>query len=434
MACIPGMPCYTNGSTAYPENCGLDLCYVHPNGTDLVFYTGPNIPCTGTNTCDCTTDALSRIDNAICPENLALAFLTAISTVTSLNNTFCGFVNGCLPTTTTTSSSTSSTSTTTSTSSTSTSTSTTSTTTTAVGVPICLSYDEDNCIDACQLFVFGCDNYYVTASCFSNLTNGCVIYTDPGLTNPANDGYYSNGVNCYYMSGNEIKDVNPCVTTTTSTSSTSTTSTTSTSTSTTTTTTTAAPVQVDLGYSDFSCTEACSAGLDTYYISGDCDPLLVGCSIYTNAGLSVLAPNGYYSDGTNCYTVAGSVVTLISECVISVDGIVTFVVSLSSPDDSDIVNVEAGTPAWYSGVTPTLPINRTTSSAVGTMNGAGAFTRTIDVQLNLDTDNDYTVNLTTGAYNVTLNINRLTNPSQLVTFTSVPFNQYNNVTVTLAPL
>jgi hypothetical protein len=68
------------------------------------------------------------------------------------------------------------------------------------------------------------------------------------------------------------------------------------------------------------------------------------------------------------------------------------------------------------------------------MNGAGAFTRSIDVQLSLDTDNNYTVNLTTGAYNVTLNINRLTNPSQLVTFTSVPFNQYNNVTVTLAAI
>ena len=125
---------------------------------------------------------------------------------------------------------------------------------------------------------------------------------------------------------------------------------------------------------------------------------------------------------------------MISDCVGPVDGVVRFVVSLSSPDDSDIVDVEAGTPAWYSGVTPTLPINRTTSPAIGNMNGAGAFTRSIDVQLSLDTDNNYTVNLTTGAYNVTLNINRLTNPSELVTFTSVPFNQYNNVTVTLAAI
>jgi hypothetical protein len=296
-----------------------------------------------------------------------------------------------------------------------------------------LSYDADSCIEACELYAFTCDNYYVTASCFINLEEGCVIYTDPGLTNPANEGYYSNGVNCYYVSGDEIKDVNPCVTTTT-TSSTSSTTTTSTSTSTTTTTTTAAPVLIDLGYSDVDCSEACSAGLDTYYISGACDPLIVGCSIYTNSGLSVFAPNGYYSDGTNCYTVAGNVVTLISDCVGPVDGVVRFVVSLSSPDDSDIVDVEAGTPAWYSGVTPTLPINRTTSPAVGNMNGAGAFTRSIDVQLSLDTDNNYTVNLTTGAYNVTLNINRLTNPSELVTFTSVPFNQYNNVTVTLAAI
>jgi hypothetical protein len=205
-------------------------------------------------------------------------------------------------------------------------------------------------------------------------------------------------------------------------------------TTTTTSTTTASSIGVDLGYSDVSCSGACSAGLDTYFVPSFCNPIGVGCTIYQDSGLSVIANFGYYSDGVNCYTFLGGIITGISACIIPRVGDVTFIVNLSSPDDSDIVNVQPGTPAWYTGVTPSLPTNRTNSPAIGSMNPSGAFTRTIDVDLSLDTDNNYTVNLTTGVYNVTINVDRLTNPSQRVTFTSVPFNQYNNVTITLAAI
>jgi len=136
MSCLPGMPCYGNVHATYPRGCGIDPCHVHKTSTDLVFYTGPNLPCINIGTCDNTSLALQKIDNLICPENMALAILSAISTNTSLRNMFCNLVTGCIPTTTststlfppvtTTTSSSSSSSTSTSSSSTSTSSSSTS--------------------------------------------------------------------------------------------------------------------------------------------------------------------------------------------------------------------------------------------------------------------------------------------------------------------
>jgi hypothetical protein len=135
MSCLPGMPCYGSVHATYPRGCGIDPCHVHKTSTDLVFYTGPNLPCINIGTCDNTSLALQKIDNLICPENMALAIMSAISTNTSLRNIFCNLVTGCIPTTTSTSTlfppvtttTSSSSSTSTSTSSTSSSTSSTST-------------------------------------------------------------------------------------------------------------------------------------------------------------------------------------------------------------------------------------------------------------------------------------------------------------------
>jgi hypothetical protein len=146
----------------------------------------------------------------------------------------------------------------------------------------------------------------------------------------------------------------------------------------------------------------------------------------------MLAPNGYYSDGTNCYTLNSGVITNVNVCS-GPAGQVRFIVNLGSPDDSEITNVQSGTPSWYVGMDNGYPpVNRTNSPSTGSVNPSGAFTRTISVQCSLDTDNDYQVNITTGAYNYTHVLNRITDPSQNVTFVNVPFSPYNNVTVTLS--
>lgn len=41
-----------------------------------------------------------------------------------------------------------------------------------------------------------------------------------------------------------------------------------------------------------------------YYYS-NCSTITVGCYLYTNTGLTTPVSNGYYSDGTNCFTVTG---------------------------------------------------------------------------------------------------------------------------------
>ena len=53
-----------------------------------------------------------------------------------------------------------------------------------------------------------------------------------------------------------------------------------------------------LGYSATDCEIACSASCTTYY--SYCSTLIVSCSLYTDNSGSI-APDGYYSDGVDCY-------------------------------------------------------------------------------------------------------------------------------------
>lgn len=122
MSCLPGMPCYGPEVYAfYPRGCcGEPLTC--PVNSDIVIYSGPNLPSTGINTNDSLTVALQKIDVALSSDVLINTFLTGLATNPALQVAFCALVDQCAstPTTTTTSSSTS----------TSTSTSTTTTTTT----------------------------------------------------------------------------------------------------------------------------------------------------------------------------------------------------------------------------------------------------------------------------------------------------------------
>lgn len=181
-----------------PRSCGIDPCFAYKTSTDLVFYTGDNLSCTGINKCDTLTTSLQKIDVKLCPEAIAEAIFTAISQDASLLNIFCELVTGCIPTTTTTSSS--STSTTTSTS-TSTSTSTTSTSTTTIINPI----DVINCFS---------EESVVYSTC-SVLGIGCILYEDAGLTTPLADGIYCDDpglTNCFTVSGGlgEVTGVGSC--------------------------------------------------------------------------------------------------------------------------------------------------------------------------------------------------------------------------------
>ena len=62
MSCVPGMLCYGPEQTG----CGVDQCVEINTGSDNVKYTGPNLPCSGINTCDDLTLILQKLDEKIC--------------------------------------------------------------------------------------------------------------------------------------------------------------------------------------------------------------------------------------------------------------------------------------------------------------------------------------------------------------------------------
>jgi hypothetical protein len=49
-----------------------------------------------------------------------------------------------------------------------------------------------------------------------------------------------------------------------------------------------------------------------YYSS--CSTLIVGCFLYTDSTALTLVADGFYSNGTNCYTVVNGQITAISAC------------------------------------------------------------------------------------------------------------------------
>lgn len=92
MNCLPGTPCFQNGNTVYPQNCGIDNCRTHKNVTEKVHYTGPNLPCTGIDTCDTLSQIFTKLDEKICPEALAVSFLSYLQQNPTV---FCNVVNNC---------------------------------------------------------------------------------------------------------------------------------------------------------------------------------------------------------------------------------------------------------------------------------------------------------------------------------------------------
>lgn len=46
-----------------------------------------------------------------------------------------------------------------------------------------------------------------------------------------------------------------------------------------------------------------------------CSPVIVGCKLYQDNNATILASDGFYSNGTNCYQVVSGVITNISVCI-----------------------------------------------------------------------------------------------------------------------
>jgi hypothetical protein len=55
-----------------------------------------------------------------------------------------------------------------------------------------------------------------------------------------------------------------------------------------------------------------AAGCDPYF--SICTTLITGCTLYTTSGATTVVSNGYYSDGTSCFTVTSGIITSISSC------------------------------------------------------------------------------------------------------------------------
>lgn len=81
MSCLPTSPCYTGGSVVPSgTNCGADPCDQKLKVSGLITYVGPDLPCTGINTCDDLTTVIQKLEEAICS-------LTSTTTTTSTSST-----------------------------------------------------------------------------------------------------------------------------------------------------------------------------------------------------------------------------------------------------------------------------------------------------------------------------------------------------------
>lgn len=179
-----------DGIVSTPVGCGIDPCFAYKTGTDLVRYNGANLPCSGIDTCDSVTVALQKIDTKICPEELVITIINAITNNSTLYNLFCNAISGCTPTTTTTSSTSTSTTTSTSTSTT-TSTSTSTTTTTTTQDPCGLAACATKC---CQYSIYNPNNRgglsisYSYKDC-SNATQSGTLFPQQSLEVCSNVSY-----------------------------------------------------------------------------------------------------------------------------------------------------------------------------------------------------------------------------------------------------
>ena len=94
MSCLPGMPCFdVLVKTLYSNDC--DPCANIVVDASKVEYSGPNLPCTGIQSCDTLEIALQKIDNKICSDELIAQILAAIQANPTLKSVFCSMIAAC---------------------------------------------------------------------------------------------------------------------------------------------------------------------------------------------------------------------------------------------------------------------------------------------------------------------------------------------------
>ena len=147
-----------------------------------------------------------------------------------------------------------------------------------------LGFSTVSAVTACLNYSISPVTYY---SYDSTLDVGMILYTTingNSLSGLVITGYYSNGSIYGVVTGNNGVIISG--------------STCPTPTPTHTPTMTPGLTSLCLGYSATDCASACSDTCTTYY--SNCSTLIVGCSLYSDA-YGTIAPDGYYSDGINCY-------------------------------------------------------------------------------------------------------------------------------------
>lgn len=154
---VPQNPCCTPQPIVTP--CGGDPCSAQPIGSQSVVYSGPNLPCTGIQTCNNLSVAFQKVDEKICDLQDQI---DSLSTALGI----------CCTTTT------------------STSTSSTTTSTTTILCPSCNFYSiTNNTITPVNINYYACGGAYRTAvvSSFSTIyvcacTGTLVVPPLPGVS------------------------------------------------------------------------------------------------------------------------------------------------------------------------------------------------------------------------------------------------------------
>lgn len=91
------MPCYDKliTYTTYPKGCSTSTPspLTLPIRSEDVYYSGPNVPNSGTNTEDTVTVAIQKLDNKLAPSEIVAAVIAAIQADDDLRAALCAALN-----------------------------------------------------------------------------------------------------------------------------------------------------------------------------------------------------------------------------------------------------------------------------------------------------------------------------------------------------
>jgi hypothetical protein len=160
----------------------------------------------------------------------------------------------------------------------------------------------------------------------------------------------------------------------------------------------------------------------------DCLTLQVGCILYTSAEANELTPPGFYSNGTNCYTVnSNGVITSIGVCPTTTTSTTTSTTTTTAaPTTTTTAPTTTTTSTTTSSTTTTTaaPTTSTTTSSTTTTAGTTTTTTVAPAQLywplcGTSGENNSTALYSTASFDIT-KVYRLTGLSQTSNFDPEP--------------